>query len=57
MGIVPAGCVEAELIDQAQGVIHDGRPRLLQLHVSDPDAWQCGLPCGGDLEVFIERVE
>jgi xanthine/CO dehydrogenase XdhC/CoxF family maturation factor len=57
VGSVSSGCVEAELIDAAQGVIADGRPRLLPFGVSDEQAWRNALVCGGSLEVFVERVE
>jgi len=38
-------------------VMRDGQPRRLQFGVSDEQAWQVGLACGGQVEVFVERVE
>jgi LAO/AO transport system kinase len=57
VGSVSGGCVEATLVHEAQAVIGDGRPRRLQFGVTDPQAWEAGLACGGQVEVFIERVE
>jgi xanthine/CO dehydrogenase XdhC/CoxF family maturation factor len=34
-----------------------GEPRLLDFGVSDEQAWEVGLACGGKIEIFVERVE
>jgi len=57
VGSVSGGCVEATVVHEAQAVIGDNRPRRLQFGVSDEQAWQVGLACGGQVEVFIERIE
>jgi GTPase len=57
VGSVSGGCVEAAVIHEAQAVIRDGQPRRMQFGVSDDQAWEAGLACGGRIEVFIERVE
>ena len=56
-GSVSGGCVEASVIQEAQAVIRDGRPRRLRFGVSDEQAWEVGLACGGQVEVFVERIE
>jgi xanthine/CO dehydrogenase XdhC/CoxF family maturation factor len=56
-GSVSGGCVEAAVIHEAQSVIRDGRARRLQFGVSDERAWEVGLACGGQIDVFIERIE
>ncbi len=57
VGSVSGGCVEGAVIEEAQAVIGDGRPRLLDFGVSDEQAWEVGLACGGKIAVFVERVE
>jgi xanthine/CO dehydrogenase XdhC/CoxF family maturation factor len=57
VGSVSGGCVETAVIQQAQAVIADGRPRRLKFGVSDEQAWEVGLACGGQVEVYVERVE
>ena len=57
VGSVSGGCIESAVIHEAQGVIRDGRPRRLQFGVSDEQAWDVGLACGGQVDVFVERVE
>jgi xanthine/CO dehydrogenase XdhC/CoxF family maturation factor len=33
------------------------QPRVLEFGVSDEQAWQVGLACGGRVQVFVEAVE
>ena len=48
---------QADVVREAQSVIDEGRPRLLRYGISDEQAWQLGLACGGSVEVFVEPVE
>jgi xanthine dehydrogenase accessory factor/LAO/AO transport system kinase len=57
VGSVSGGCVENAVIGEAIESIHDGQPRLLDFGVSDEQAWEVGLACGGKIEIFVERVE
>lgn len=55
-GSVSGGCVENEVILAADEVIAGGVPRLLEFGVSHDTAWSVGLPCGGRIAVFVERL-
>ena len=57
LGSISGGCVEGATIDEAVQTIGDGRPRQLHFGVSDDTAWSVGLACGGQIDVFVERVE
>ncbi len=57
IGSVSGGCVESAVIDEALNVIQTGKPKLLTFGVSDEQAWEVGLACGGTIEVFVERLE
>jgi xanthine/CO dehydrogenase XdhC/CoxF family maturation factor len=57
VGSVSGGCVESAVIEEAAGVIESGRPKLLSYGVTNERAWEVGLACGGQVEVFVERVE
>src|SRR5436309_12179494 len=57
VGSVSGGCVEGAVVEEALSAISDGKPRLLDFGVSDEQAWEVGLACGGKIEIFVERVE
>ncbi len=57
VGSVSGGCIEGAVIGEAQAAIADGKPRLLDFGVSDERAWEVGLSCGGQIQIFVERIE
>lgn len=57
LGSVSGGCIEGAVIDAALEVMASRVPRLLEFGVSDEQAWQVGLACGGRVQVFVEPVE
>jgi xanthine/CO dehydrogenase XdhC/CoxF family maturation factor len=57
VGSVSGGCIEGAVIEAAGQVMAAGRPQLLEFGVSDEQAWQVGLACGGRVQVFVEPVE
>jgi xanthine dehydrogenase accessory factor len=56
-GAVSGGCVEGAVVAVAEDVLKGGDPRLLHFGIADSEAWDVGLPCGGEIEVFVERYE
>jgi len=56
-GSVSGGCVEGEVIAEAEDILSNGKPKTLEFGVADETAWQVGLPCGGQIKVFLERLE
>ena len=57
IGSVSGGCVEGAVVTEAQDVIADGKPRLLDFGVTDEQAWDVGLACGGKIQVYVERLD
>jgi xanthine/CO dehydrogenase XdhC/CoxF family maturation factor len=55
-GSVSGGCVEGDVVEQARAVFETGEPKLLSYGISDEQAWSVGLPCGGEIDVFVERL-
>ena len=56
-GAVSGGCVEGAVVEVAEEVIRGGAPRLLHFGIADSEAWDVGLPCGGEIDVWVERYE
>ncbi|ALE92024.1 XshC-Cox1 family protein [Arthrobacter alpinus] len=56
VGSVSGGCVEGALYELATAVVQDGTPVLQRYGISDNDAFEVGLTCGGILDVFVEAV-
>lgn len=55
-GSVSGGCVEGEVLVAGADVIAGGIPRRLRYGVTDPAAWEIGLPCGGEIELLVQPV-
>src|SRR4051812_9169658 len=56
-GSVSGGCVESDVAEHAKDVLRSGEPKLLSYGISDDEALGVGLPCGGEIDVFVERFE
>jgi xanthine dehydrogenase accessory factor len=56
-GSVSGGCVESEVVEAAREVLAGGEPRLLTYGISDDLALSVGLPCGGEIDVFVSEPD
>ena len=56
-GSVSGGCIEGAVVQEALDVISEGKPRLLEFGVSNDEAWEVGLACGGKIQVFVEKID
>jgi xanthine dehydrogenase accessory factor len=56
-GSVSGGCVESDVFENAREVFESGEPRLVSYGFTDDEAWSVGLPCGGEIDVFLERLD
>jgi xanthine dehydrogenase accessory factor len=56
-GSVSGGCVEGAVVEVAEEVLRGGEPQLLHFGIADEEAWDVGLPCGGEIDVWVERYE
>lgn len=56
-GSVSGGCVEGAVVTEALDVIESGSSKMLEFGVADETAFEVGLSCGGNIRVYVERVQ
>ncbi|HYY04090.1 MAG TPA: XdhC family protein [Gaiellaceae bacterium] len=56
-GSVSGGCVENEVYEAAREILRGEPPRLLTYGISDDLALSVGLPCGGEIDVWIDEPD
>lgn len=56
-GSVSGGCVEGAVVEAADEILKGGPPRLLSFGIADNQAWEVGLPCGGEIDVWVQEYE
>jgi len=56
-GSVSGGCVENEVYGEAREVLEGAPARQRTFGISDDAALQVGLPCGGEIDVFVAAAE
>ena len=56
-GSVSGGCVEGAVAEIADGILRGDPPQLVHFGIADSDAWDVGLPCGGEIDVWVEAYE
>jgi xanthine dehydrogenase accessory factor len=56
VGTVGGGCVEAQVFTAAREVMETGRPKLLNFNLGQDVAYESGLICGGQVDIFVEPI-
>ena len=57
LGSVSGGCVETNIITECIELIKNNNSfKKIDFKVSDENAWDVGLACGGEMTVFIEQI-
>ena len=56
-GSVSGGCVEANVIRECIELIKNNSPfKKIEFKVSNENAWDVGLACGGEVTIYIEQI-
>ena len=53
-GSVSGGCVEADVAERCKAVLDGEIASVVSYGIEDEEAWTVGLPCGGEIDVFLE---
>jgi xanthine dehydrogenase accessory factor len=56
-GSVSGGCVEGDVVEACSHALNTGKAQLLHYGVADETAWDVGLACGGNIDVFVEVLD
>ncbi|HET7136883.1 MAG TPA: XdhC family protein [Gaiellaceae bacterium] len=56
-GSVSGGCVENDVVLQALEVMESGESRVVTYGITEDQALGVGLPCGGEIDVLLERLD
>jgi xanthine dehydrogenase accessory factor len=54
-GSVSGGCVEADVAERCKAILDGEVAQVVSYGIADEEAWTVGLPCGGEIDVFVER--
>lgn len=57
VGSVSGGCVEGAVLTASKAIIQSGQAELLHFGVQDDTAWEVGLACGGEIDVFVQPLD
>jgi|TARA_B110000438_G_scaffold302053_1_gene358600 xanthine dehydrogenase accessory factor len=57
-GSVSGGCVEINVIRECKKLISEKKLfKKIEFSVSDDEAWEVGLACGGKINIFLEKID
>ena len=56
-GSVSGGCVESAVVRECMSLLQDKNShKTLDFKISNENAWEVGLACGGEMAIFIEKI-
>ena len=56
-GSVSGGCVETAVVRECIVLIKEKKAfKKIEFRVSNESAWEIGLPCGGEIAIFLEQI-
>jgi len=56
-GSISGGCIESSVIDESLQLIKENKQfKKIELKVSNENAWEVGLACGGEITIYLEQI-
>ena len=56
-GSVSGGCVETVVVRECLDLLKEKKPfKKIEFKVSNENAWEVGLACGGEIAIFLEQI-
>jgi xanthine/CO dehydrogenase XdhC/CoxF family maturation factor len=56
-GSVSGGCVETSVVQESIELIEKKQNhKIIEFKVADENAWEIGLACGGEIAIFLEKI-
>jgi len=56
-GSVSGGCVETAVVRECLGLFKEKKPfKKIEFKVTNESAWEVGLACGGEIAIFLEKI-
>ena len=56
-GSVSGGCVEAAVVRESLSLLKEKNNfKKIEFKVSNENAWEVGLACGGEIAIFLEKI-
>jgi len=56
-GSVSGGCVESAVVRECLGLIKENKSfKKIEFKISNENAWEVGLACGGEIAIFLEKI-
>ncbi len=57
LGSISGGCIESSVIDESLQLIKGNKLfKKIELKVSNENAWEAGLACGGEIIIYLEQI-
>jgi len=56
-GSISGGCVESSIIEESLKLLKDNKPfKKIEFKVTNQNAWEVGLACGGEITIYLEQI-
>jgi len=57
-GSVSGGCVETAVVRECLSLLKEKKNfKKIEFKISNESAWEIGLACGGEIEIFLEQIK